>query len=139
MVSGKKNLQGYTLVELMIVVAILSVLAAIAIPLYDGYITEARLQAVRQNVEPLRLALEDYFLDNQTYIAGVWEPAGGKTLQLGALGWRPDGDGDRYNYSVAAPGGGIGGGYVLTVTDASIATATVTCTRDRAAGSFTCI
>ena len=133
-----KDQNGYTLVELMIVVAILSILAGIAIPIYNGYIAEARLQAVRQNVEPLRLALEDYWLDNQTYIAGTWQPAGGQTLETGALGWRPDGDGDGYNYSVTAGAGGIGSSYALTVADINVATATVTCTRDRTAGSFTC-
>jgi len=132
-----KDQKGYTLVELMIVVAVLSIIAAIATPIYNDYIREARLQAVRQNVEPLRLALEDYFLDNQTYVAGTWQPSGGQTLES-ALGWRPDGDGDGYNYTVVAGAGGIAGGYALTVTDINSTAATVTCTRDQAAGSFTC-
>jgi len=130
---------GYTLVELMIVVAILTILAGIAIPLYNNYINEAHLQAVRHNAEPLRLALEDYFLDNQTYVAGSWVPGGSTTLESGALGWRPDGDANKYQYSVAALSGGtIADGYVLTVTDINTSTATVTCTRNRAAGSFVC-
>jgi len=134
-----KQQTGYTLVELMIVVAILTVLAGIAIPIYNNYIAEARLQAVRQNAEPLRLALEDYFLDNQTYVTGTWVPGGATTLETGAMGWRPDGDGDRYSYTVTAPAGGaIADGYRLTVTDTTSAAATVTCDRNRAAGSFVC-
>jgi Tfp pilus assembly protein PilE len=124
----------------MIVVAILSVIAGIAIPLYNAYILEARLQAVRQNVEPLRLALEDFYLDNLTYVTGNWIPGGSTTLEAN-LGWRPDGDADNYSYAVTTPtgGGAITTGYTLTVSDASVSAATVTCTRIRATGSFTCI
>ncbi len=52
----------------MITVAILSVIVAIAIPAYNGYITEARLSTARSNMDSLRLFLEDHRLDNGTYV-----------------------------------------------------------------------
>lgn len=124
---------GFTLVEIMIAVAIISIVTAIAIPAYKGYITTAKTVAVRANADPLRLALDDYFLDNGSYVAGTWFPSGAQTLQTGALGWRPDGDQGGYNYTVTAPGGGdITTGYAITVTNIDDATATITCTRTAA-------
>lgn len=46
-----KKQSGFTLIELMIVVAIIAILAAIAIPAYNGYIREARMAKVTDHYD----------------------------------------------------------------------------------------
>ncbi len=140
MTSPAKN-HGITLIELLVTMAIIAIIAAIALPAYNSYVLEARISAAHQNVEPLRLALESYFLDENTYVAGQWDPApaGTRTLQTGDLGWRPDGDANQYVYTVIAGATGtIATSYRLTVQSLD-GTATIQCDRNQTAGTFGCI
>lgn len=93
----KSGSKGFTLVELMIAVAILSVVVAIAIPAYNGFVLEARLGAGRANLDSLRLFLEDYRLDE-----GIYVGPSGNSLNTGQImsdfGWNPD-DNDAYTYT----------------------------------------
>ena len=63
--------KGFTLVELMIVIAILGILTAVAIPMYRGYVSNAKRSEGKANLETIRLLQEQYFADERTYIAGA--------------------------------------------------------------------
>jgi type IV pilus assembly protein PilA len=53
-----KKLQGFTLIELMIVIAIIGILAAIAVPQYQTYTNKAKFAEVVQATAPFKLAVE---------------------------------------------------------------------------------
>lgn len=61
---------GFTLVEIMIALAIVAILSAIAIPAYNGYITTARMSEAHNNLAAIRLAQEEFFLENNRYFTG---------------------------------------------------------------------
>jgi len=67
----KKNEEGFTLIELMIVIAIIGILAAIAIPQFSAYRTRSFNSAAAADVRNAATAQEAYFVDNQSYCAVV--------------------------------------------------------------------
>ncbi|MFA4828047.1 MAG: prepilin-type N-terminal cleavage/methylation domain-containing protein [Thermodesulfovibrionales bacterium] len=64
---GKGKDKGFTLVELLVVVAIIGILAAIAIPQFSAYRMKAYNAAAQSDVRNWRSAMEAYFYDNQQY------------------------------------------------------------------------
>jgi prepilin-type N-terminal cleavage/methylation domain-containing protein len=130
---------GFTLVELMIAMAVMSIIAMIAIPAYNGYIEESRMTTLRANIEPLRLALEDFFLENATYATGNWLADGSDTSLETNIGWHPDGDGEVHDYAVSAGAAcPITSCYAITVTSTIDTGATITCERNQTDGTFSC-
>ena len=103
---------GFTLIEVMITLTILAILSAIAIPAYQGYITTARNTEGWNNLASLKLAEEEYFLENNSYFSG----ADAATLETNSNNlWQaePASDGTfNFDYAVVTSGGG----YVATAT-----------------------
>ena len=60
--SGKHGL-GFTLVELMIVMAIISILLALAVPMYQKSIMRSKETVLRQNLFTLRVQIDEYTYD----------------------------------------------------------------------------
>jgi type IV pilus assembly protein PilE len=63
-----KSQQGFNLIELMIVVAVIVVLASIAIPSYGDYVRRGRIAEATSTLSDARVRLEQFFLDNRTYV-----------------------------------------------------------------------
>ena len=77
-ISQKSLLQkGFTLIELMIVVAVIGILAAIAIPNYTAYVQRGKAAEATSNLANLRVQMEQFYQDNRTYVGGPCTPAAG--------------------------------------------------------------
>jgi type IV pilus assembly protein PilE len=59
--------QGFTLIEVMIVVAIVAILASVALPAYTQYIRRGQMQEAFTNMAAYRIKLEQYYQDNRNY------------------------------------------------------------------------
>lgn len=65
-----RRARGFTLIELMMTVAIAAILAAVAIPMYRDYVIRSRIIDATSRLSDYRVRMEQYFMDNRTYDAG---------------------------------------------------------------------
>ena len=77
----KKLQQGFTLIELMIVVAIIGILAAVAIPSYQDYTARAQVTEAMSLTSGMKTALAEWYADQGSFpslVASVSDSASGK-------------------------------------------------------------
>jgi type IV pilus assembly protein PilE len=91
----KTKSRGFTLLELMIVVAIIAILAAVAVPSYSRYVTKSRASSAAGDIYALSLAMENMFQRQLIYPAtpnitdaaitsytrDIWSPTEGDLFQ----------------------------------------------------------
>ena len=70
---GKIGEQGFSLMELLVTVAVLAILAAIAIPIYLGYVTASKKSEAKSNLTQIKALEEQYFQEYGTYVAGKYK------------------------------------------------------------------
>ena len=80
----KKNNSGFSLVELIIVIAIMAVLIGVLAPQFIKYVERSRESTDLQNIEEIKTAMEAYVADSEglTANASIAIPAGGGSMTL---------------------------------------------------------
>ncbi|HGM5877818.1 pilin [Stenotrophomonas maltophilia] len=82
-----KNQKGFTLIELMIVVAIIAILAAIALPAYSNYTKKAKVSEVILAASSLRTDVSEYVASNNKLPPKEWAPETQPTQYVKAVTW----------------------------------------------------
>ena len=124
----RKRSKGFTLIELMIVVAIIAILAAIAIPQYKKFQLKAKTAEAKTNLGAIRTAEEAYAAENDVYVLAALHPSnspgsspqswGSSAQGFDSIGFQPAGQ-VRYIYGVGTSANS-GGSGTNAVTDGSV-------------------
>ena len=107
------------MIELMIVVAIIGILAAIAIPSYSDYVTRSKIPEAVSGLAGMRVRMEQYFQDNRSFVgactAGTVAPLPAATQNFTFACSNLS----LTSYTVTATGIGTMNGFVYTVNQAN--------------------
>lgn len=118
-----KRYAGFTLIEVMITVAIVAILAAVALPAYNEYVMRGKIPEATSTLAVKRAQIEQFFLDNRSYLDAANNPPPACTAATGSKNFDFDCTGvTATTYTLRAVGKGPMGNFVFTVNQANAKT-----------------
>lgn len=118
--------KGFTLIELMIVVAVIAILAAVALPSYTDYITRSKLVEAHTHLADLRVKMEQRFQDARTYVGGPCAPTGGAAADVKYFQFSCPAAPAANTFTIQAAGLNDLAGITFTINESNVKTTTVT-------------
>lgn len=109
--------RGFTIVELMITVAIIGILAAVAIPQYRDYVTRGRIPDATSGLSGKQVLMEQFYQDNRTYVGAPACTSDTTTSQYYTFSC-VTGSATTAAYTLQAVGRGAMAGFTYTVNQA---------------------
>lgn len=135
LLSVQKN-SGFTLIEMMIVAALIAILAAIALPAYNGYVARSKIKTAQADLVALSLNYENRYQRTLSYPSGAY--ANTTAIKGAFTNWAPasasaefafstsNASGTTYTLVATGSAGGVNG-CVISLTNGGGRTINTTC------------
>ncbi|HYN59176.1 MAG TPA: type IV pilin protein [Rubrivivax sp.] len=120
---------GFTLIEVMITVAIVAILAAVAVPSYSAYVTRGHLADAASGLAATRAQMERHYQDNRSYatVGTFTTPCAAATASrtYGHFVVSCSGTPDATTFTLLATGSGPVSGFAFTINQADVRATTL--------------
>jgi type IV pilus assembly protein PilE len=114
--TARSTARGFTLIEVMITVAVIAILSAVALPSYRDYIIRGNVPEATSRLATKQVQMEQFFQDNRTYVAGTGCTADTTTSKFFDFSCTDSGDAvTATTYTLTAVGKGSMVGFKYTI------------------------